>query len=191
MKRKPPSSSISWPAGFHFVAGSVNSGGRSSLARFGEGELAGEGEGGFAEAYSFKSSSHRARRSWRSWFGLLRFRAGAGVLGVHVTFACNKGAARWLASLSRSWEGGLRAVQVGAGRAEQRRASASLAWTYLYAIGAGEIPVALYLTVLAEDTCEDARRLLRDVGSGTRACACACARALCRGGHRGGRGRSG
>lgn len=91
MKRRPPSSSISWPAGFHFAAGSVNSGGRSSLARLGSGELAGEGEGGFAEAYSFKSSSHRARRSWRSWFGLLRFRAGAGVLGVHVTFACRNG----------------------------------------------------------------------------------------------------
>lgn len=89
MKRRPPSSSMSWPAGFHFAAGSVNSGGCSSLARLGSGELAGEGEGGFAEAYSFKSSSHRARRSWRSWFGLLRFRAGAGVLGVHVTFACD------------------------------------------------------------------------------------------------------
>lgn len=88
MKRKPPSSSTSLPAGFHFCKGSSNSGTPSTLARLGEGDLAGEGEAGFAVAYSFKSSSHRARRSCRSWLGLRRFRAGAGVLGVHVTLAC-------------------------------------------------------------------------------------------------------
>lgn len=38
-------------------------------------------------AYCLRSSSHRARRSWRSWFGRRRLRAGAGVLGVQVTFA--------------------------------------------------------------------------------------------------------
>lgn len=85
MNRTPPSSSTSFPAGFHFGKGSSSSGMRSG---FGDGGFAGGGEAGFAVAYSFNSSSHRARRSWRSWFGLRRLRAGAGVLGVQVTFAC-------------------------------------------------------------------------------------------------------
>lgn len=38
-------------------------------------------------AYCLSSSSHRARRSWRSWLGRRRFLAGAGVLGTQVTFA--------------------------------------------------------------------------------------------------------
>lgn len=51
-----------------------------------EGEGLGEVLGGEPPvAYCFKSSSHRARRSWRSWLGRRRLRAGAGVLGVHVT----------------------------------------------------------------------------------------------------------
>lgn len=42
---------------------------------------------GFSAAYSFRSSSHRANLSCRSWLGRRRLRAGAGVLGVHLTFA--------------------------------------------------------------------------------------------------------
>lgn len=38
-------------------------------------------------AYCLRSSSHLARRSWRSWFGRLLLRGGAGVLGVHGTLA--------------------------------------------------------------------------------------------------------
>lgn len=65
MKRTPPSSSTSFPAGFHFGIGSANSGMRSLFVD-GEVVFVGGGESGFAVAYSFNSSSHRARRSWRS-----------------------------------------------------------------------------------------------------------------------------
>lgn len=75
---------MSLPAGFHFGRGSCSSGMPSG---FGEGGFADGGEAGLTLAYSFKSSSHRARRSCRSWLGRRRFRAGAGVLGVHVTLA--------------------------------------------------------------------------------------------------------
>jgi len=45
--------------------------------------------GGVAEAvaYCFNRASHLANLSCKSWFGLLLLRAGAGVEGVHVTFA--------------------------------------------------------------------------------------------------------
>lgn len=38
-------------------------------------------------AYCFSRASHLASLSCKSWFGLLRLRAGAGVEGVHVTLA--------------------------------------------------------------------------------------------------------
>lgn len=66
-----------------------------------------------------------------------------------------------------------------------------LVLTYLYTVGAGEIPVALDLTVLAEHAGEDARGFLRDISIVNCARACVCVCALCRDGHRGCRGRSG
>jgi hypothetical protein len=51
------------------------------------GGAGGAGIGTDPLAYCLSSSSHRARRSWRSWFGRRRLRAGAGVLGVQVTLA--------------------------------------------------------------------------------------------------------
>lgn len=44
-----------------------------------------------------------------------------------------------------------------------------LAWTYLYAVGAREIPVALDFTVLAKHAGENARGFLGDVGIGASA----------------------
>lgn len=144
MKRTPPSSSKSFPAGFHFCVGSSSSVTRSG---FGDGGLAGGGEGGFAVAYSFNSSSHLARRSWRSWFGRRRFRAGAGVLGVQVTFA---------------WKMCAAIDQRASGHVSRPAGAAGGQRTYLEAICAGKAPVAFDLAVLTEDAGEDARRLARD-----------------------------
>lgn len=58
-------------------------------------------DGTFApEAYSLRSSSHLASRSWRSWLGRLRFRAGAGWLGMHWALALGGGRCD---SASYSW----------------------------------------------------------------------------------------
>lgn len=109
-------------------------------------------------AYCLRSSSHRARRSWRSWFGRRRLRAGAGVLGVHVTPA---------------WGGErlLDGVKTG-GRSERGRGSRSQASTkgaggrvakgaYLDAIAAWGQAIALDLAMLAEDAGQHSGALVR------------------------------
>ena len=66
------------------------------------------GEGTEPSAYCFNSCSQRASRSWRSWFGRLRLRAGAGVLGVQVTFAWrySKSQHTWNQRRQGTWAGG-------------------------------------------------------------------------------------
>lgn len=95
MKRTPPSSLIILQAGFQLCWVSVLIGvdsegsGLTSLVTGvkDEGDWPWWSTGPEPPAYCLSSSSHRARRSWRSWFGRRRLRAGAGVLGVQETFA--------------------------------------------------------------------------------------------------------
>ena len=103
---------------------------------------------------------------------------------MHVTFACEEGpriVSTQSAQVGTScgaglgWSGWLSRVPVGwpAGPMCQEPVC-MLAMTYLYTVCAGEIPVALDLTVLAEHAGEDARGFLRDVGIVNCACAHAC-----------------
>lgn len=109
MKRTLPSSTTTLPAGFQdVVGGEVSSDTEADPEGSGSCGILGDGpaEEGVANvvgervaavpggvvslpvvAYCFSRASHLASLSCKSWFGLLRLRAGAGVEGVHVTLA--------------------------------------------------------------------------------------------------------
>jgi hypothetical protein len=88
MNRTPPSSVTTVPAGNHLAdelpLPRVEAGVPAEKP-FDELACATGVAGAEPVAYCLRSSSQRASRSWRSWLGRRRLRAGAGVLGVHVT----------------------------------------------------------------------------------------------------------